>query len=130
MLSFEQTLMKLNLEENLSSYCVTVGAAIELRNNPVIYNVNLSYSQISLYFLMQALLFLDLSGQKIDEKGIEYLTNALKTNQVILPRFFLILQVCLVFISQTVKVLNLSSNEIGSQGIKFITDVLRINKVT
>jgi hypothetical protein len=78
---------------------------------------------------MQTLIVLDLSSQEINDKGVEHLVNALKTNKVVLlpfSRSFLFIFSLL----QTLKVLNLSCNEIGPKGAPFIADVLRINKVT
>ena len=41
--------MKLSLHENLSSYCVAVGAALELRNDPVIRSQSLLSNSVCIF---------------------------------------------------------------------------------
>ena len=61
--------------------------------------------------------------------GIEYLSNALKENQVL----YHILSIFCVFmfvLLKTLKKLDLSYNEIGKASARYLADALRTNQVT
>ncbi|CAF3997705.1 unnamed protein product [Adineta steineri] len=112
-----KTLIQLNLEENPGSFCTIVSAAIQIRNDRTITEMDLHgkiIDDIEMQFLTDALINnetiikLDLSQNKIGDIGIQHLADALQINR-------------------TITELDLSQNHIGDEGIQYLANALQIN---
>lgn len=79
------------------------------------------------FYFIKRLVLLRLATNHIGDHGVQYIADALKTNQVII--------VCLVILNfffysiQTLTSLILESNQITDQGVQFIAEALKTNQV-
>ncbi|CAF3894139.1 unnamed protein product [Adineta steineri] len=140
-----KTLIKLNLEGNPGSYCATVSAAIQIRDNKVLTTLNLSHNEIGnngIQYLYDAckvnktLIKLNLEGNP----GIYCTTVSaaiqIRNNKVITMMDLLgnhIEDTGTQYLANalqnnaTITELNLSRNEISDIGVQYLADMLRNN---
>ncbi len=86
-------------------------------------------SYIHVNFFTQTLTSLDLQQNQIGDEGVQYLTDALKNNQVSFFFFLFFSRFDSHFFIQTLNTLILAKNQIEEKGAEYLANVLENNTV-
>ncbi|CAF0846686.1 unnamed protein product [Adineta steineri] len=145
-LKTNKTLIKLELQGNDGSYCTTVSAAVQIRNDKTITKMDLRRKNIDdndIKFVSEALhnnetiTDLNLSQNKIGNTGAQHLRDALQNNKTLKILTLSHNEISDIGVQHLANVLqnntalitlNLKSNQIGDIGAQYLADVLRDNK--
>lgn len=99
--------------------------------NIFIHPLTLTFIDTDITIYEQTLTELYLMGNRVGDKGAEYLASALQSNEVrsLSNRSFTHMKVYIAKHKQTLRHLSLFGNLIGNKGAQHLTDVLKKNKV-
>ncbi|CAF2937089.1 unnamed protein product [Rotaria sp. Silwood2] len=109
------TCNSLNLDSNLTTYCVTVGAAVKIRSNQTLSLYKHPIKERDIQYLANALrnsmtlTTLDLYKNGLGDNGAKYLADALEHNTTLIQ-------------------LHVRWNQIGEVGAHYLANALRNNK--
>ncbi|CAF1446911.1 unnamed protein product [Adineta steineri] len=141
-----KTILELNLEGNPGSYCATVSAAIQIRNDKALVTLDLSFNGIGdigaqqLFNTLETntvLTTLNLSHNQIGSNGAQYLYDAFKENKTLIklnlernPGTYCTAVSAAIQIQndKVLTILELSYNEIGNNGMQYLYDAFKENK--
>ncbi|CAF2008878.1 unnamed protein product [Rotaria magnacalcarata] len=136
------TCNSLNLDHNLTTYCVTVGAAVKIRNNQTLALYKHPIGERDIQCLTNALqnsmilTTLDLYKNGLGDNGVKYLADALEHNTTLIQlhvRWNQIGDVGAHYLAHAIGnnkqliSLDLWHNEIRDKGVHHLADALRYN---
>ncbi|CAF3348954.1 unnamed protein product [Rotaria sp. Silwood2] len=139
------TCNSLNLDSNLTTYCVTVGAAVKIRSNQTLSLYKHPIKERDIQYLANALrnsmtlTTLDLYKNGLGDNGAKYLADVLEHNTTLIQlhvRWNQIGEVGAHYLANALRnnkqliSLDLWRNEIQDKGADHLADALRYNTVT